>query len=89
MHAVVIYFMLHIGLKMIYCGSKHAAMQYKQLTVILTNRCVEGNYVLISNLFSVLTRRRGEPVQITGARRSGRGPRAPYVAYAFVFLGSI
>ena len=89
MHATVIYFTLHIGLKMIYCGSKHVAMQSKQLTVILTNRCVEGNYILISNLFSVSTRGRGKPVQITWARRSGTGPGAPYVAYAFVFLGSI
>ena len=35
---------------------------------------------------------RVEPVQITGARRSRRGPRArgpDYVTYVFVFLGSI
>jgi len=37
-------------------------------------------------------REAGRPVQITGARRSGRGPGGPeglnYVAYVFVFLGS-
>jgi hypothetical protein len=35
----------------------------------------------------VLTRG-GKPVQITGVRGSGGGPRPEYVAYVFVFLGS-
>ena len=46
------------------------------------------NVTLITEIQAVPCRRDGggELVQITGARRSGRGPE--YVAYAFVFLGS-
>jgi hypothetical protein len=54
-----------------------------KLILINTLECA----LIVGNVLYSMEEAGGKSVQITGARRSGRGPDC--VAYVFVFLGSI